>query len=118
MERFVTTAKATQKQSSILLFAVKTSPAFVCLSLPPRSKRPLHLLNVVQDIQEEGKNARPGEQVVRGCKARADNAVKLFNAYVAHCILHFMSEKATKCDTPTREEKLKLTMTTTKSATT
>ena len=47
-----------------------------------------------------------------------DNTVKVFDAYVAHCILHYMSEKATKCDTPTREEKLKLTMTTTKSATT
>jgi len=54
MERFVTTAKATQKQSSILPFAVKTSPTFVCLSLPPRSKQPFHLLNVVQDVPGRG----------------------------------------------------------------
>ena len=45
-----------------------------------------------------------------------DNTVKVFDAYV--CILHCMSEKATKRDTTTREEKLKLTMTTTKLATT
>ena len=34
MERFVATTKATQKQSSILTFVVKASPAFVRLSLP------------------------------------------------------------------------------------
>ena len=39
--KFGATIKATQKQSSILTFAVKASPAFVCLSLPPQSKRPL-----------------------------------------------------------------------------
>jgi len=41
MERFVAMTKATQKQSFILSFTVKASPAFVCLSLPPQSKRPL-----------------------------------------------------------------------------
>jgi len=41
MERFVATTKATQKQLSILTFVVKASPAVVCLSLPPQSKRPL-----------------------------------------------------------------------------
>jgi len=41
MEKFVATTKATQKQLSSLTFAVKASPTFVRLSLPPRSKRPL-----------------------------------------------------------------------------
>ena len=40
MERFVATTMATQKQSSILTFVVKASPAFVHLSMPPQSTRP------------------------------------------------------------------------------
>jgi len=35
-----------------------------------------------------------------------DSTVIVIDAYVAHCILHYTSEKATKCNTPTREEKL------------
>jgi len=37
MERFVAMTKATVVYSS---FAVKASPSFVCLSLPPQSKKP------------------------------------------------------------------------------
>ena len=37
----VPTTKASQKQLSILTFAVKASPTFVRLSLLPRGKRPL-----------------------------------------------------------------------------
>jgi len=96
MERFVATTKATQKQSSILTFAVKVSPTFVRLSLSPRSKRPLTPAKFgpgrpckrlrIQDLLNKWYKAVEQEH---------DNTVQVFEAYVAHCILHYMSKKAT-----------------------
>ena len=100
MERFVAITKATQKQLSILTFTVKASPAFVRLSLPPQSKRPLTPAKC--GLGHPRKRLRMQDLVNKWYEAveqEHDNTVKVFNAYVAHCILHYTSEKATRHDT-------------------
>ena len=89
---------ATQKQSFILTFVVKASPAFVHLSMPPQSKRPF--MSAKHGPGCPKKKLRMQDLVNKAVEQ--DNTVKFFDAYVAHCILHYTSEKATKRDTPTK----------------
>ena len=91
MEKFVATTKATQKQLSILTFAVEASPTFVRLSLPPRSKRPLTPTKCGPGHPR--KRLRMHDLVNKWYEAveqEHDNTSKVFD-----CILHYTSEKAT-----------------------
>jgi len=81
MERSGATTKATQKQLSILTLAVKVSPVFVHLFMPPQSKRPL--MPAKRGPGRPWKRLRTQDLVNKWYKAveQEHNTVKVFDAY-------------------------------------